>query len=68
MTDKELLDVYMLGWHNELEGKEDIAFYLGDHPLKSVAYYKGKSHCFLGDEQTSFDYLSGEEIIKMIKQ
>lgn len=67
MTDNELLEVYMIGFNEELEGKENMRFYLSDHKLKSKAYYLGRSHAFLGDEQTKFDYLSNEEITKIIR-
>jgi len=67
MTDEELLEVYMNGFTDELDGKEDIKFYLDDHPLKSPAYKLGKLHAAVGDDCRSVDYLSKEEIIKMIR-
>ncbi len=68
MTDKELLDVYMLGFEHELDGKEDIKFYITDSPYKSPAYKLGRLHSALGDDCRSFDYLSGDEILKIIKR
>lgn len=67
MTDEKLIELYMLGFEHELEGEEDIKFYLGDHPLKSPAYKLGKLHAAVGDDCRSVDYLSREEIIKMIR-
>jgi len=66
MTDEELLEVYMNGFTDELDGKEDIKFYLGDHKLKSKAYYAGRADAFYGDDNPNLDYRSNEEIIKMI--
>lgn len=67
MKDKELLEVYMNGFTNELDSKEHISFYLGDHPLKSKAYYAGRMDAFYGDDNPNLDYSSDEEIIKMIR-
>lgn len=67
MTDEELLEVYMNGFTDELDSKEDIKFYLGDHPLKSKAYKLGRLDARLGDDNPNLDYRSGEEIIKMIR-
>lgn len=67
MTDRELLKVYMQGFKDELYGREDIKFYITDSPYKSPAYKLGRLHGLASDEQTSLDYLSGEQIIKMIK-
>lgn len=68
MTNEELYTNYMLGFTDELDGKEDIKFYLSDHPLKSPAYKLGRLHAVIGDDCRSVDYLSREEIIKMIRQ
>jgi len=67
MSDEELIETYMLGFEHELEGEEDIKFYLGDHPLKSKAYYTGRLDAFYGDDNPNLDYQSKEEIIKMIR-
>ena len=67
MTDEELLDVYRIGWNDELDDKENMLFYLSDHKLKSKAYYTGRLHFYLGDEQTKFDSLSNTEIINYIR-
>lgn len=68
MTDKEILDVYMQGFNDELDGKEDIKFYITDSPYKSPAYKLGRLNALVGDDCRSVDYLSGEEILKIIKR
>lgn len=67
MVDKELLEIYMQGFNDELDRKEDIKFYITDSPYKSSAYKLGKWHATIGDDIRSVDYLSNEEILKMIK-
>jgi len=67
MTDEKLIELYMLGFEHELEGEEDIKFYLGDHPLKSPAYKLGRLDAYYGDDNPNLDYRSKEEIIKIIR-
>jgi len=67
MEDEKLIELYMNGFTDELEGKEDIKFYLGDHPLKSPAYKLGRLDAYWGDDNPNLDYRSKEEIIKMIR-
>nr|DAI89642.1 MAG TPA: hypothetical protein [Caudoviricetes sp.] len=67
MRDEELLEVYMIGYQDELYGRENMKFYLGDHKLKSRAYYMGRAHYCIPEKQTSLDYASEEEIIKWIR-
>jgi hypothetical protein len=68
MTDEELFDIYNLGWNDEMNDKEDIKFYISDHPLKSKAYHMGRLHFFLGDDQPKYDYLTKTEVIEMIRE
>lgn len=55
-----LLEVYKLGFDNELNGQDNK-----DYLLR--AYQIGKLHAILGDEQAKFDSLTGEEILEIIK-
>lgn len=65
MTNKELLEMYMKGFSDELNGsllENEIG---GDLYLK--AYKLGSQHAILGDDVRSFDYLTEEQILKLIK-
>ena len=64
MTDKELLEIYLVGFHEELWG---ITAHPYDDELKQHAYSIGSSHAILGDDISSIDLLSNEEIIKIIR-
>lgn len=63
--DKELLDVYMWGFNDELEGKQKM---WNPNPLLLKAYNLGRDHAIIGDDVRSVDYLSNEEILKLIKK
>lgn len=64
MTDNELLDYYMWGFTDELEG-EQPTFFKDD--LADKAYRLGRDHAIIGDDVRSVDYLSNEEILTQIK-
>jgi hypothetical protein len=73
VTDKELLEIYYNGWDNELNTKSKSmhfdnkkkAIYLDK--LKQRAYDLGRVDAFAGDEVSSIDLQSDEEILKSIK-
>lgn len=68
MTDKELLKVYMFGFNNELDGIYNAFQPKDKKSLEYKAYNLGGLHTIVGDDIRSFDYLSDEEILKMIKE
>lgn len=63
-TDKELLEWYYKGFDDELDGNLNIT---EDESLESRAYQIGANHAMFGDEVSSFDSLSKEQILKIIK-
>lgn len=64
ITDKELLEWYYKGFSDELYGNASV---VSDTEIKNRAYNIGANHAILGDEVTSFDSLSKEQILKIIK-
>ena len=62
--DKELLEWYDYGWQYEA-GHRVYPYGLQDKNLK--AFGLGRFHYRLGDDCKSFDSLTDEEILKMIK-
>lgn len=64
-TDKELLKIYMSGFNDELDGRISRNQFNG---LKNKAYNLGKIDAIIGDEITSVDYQTNEEILLRIKQ
>lgn len=64
MSDKQLLEYYMEGFNDELRGKAkgNIKHLLID------AYKLGSDHAILGDDISSIDNLTNEEILKMLKK
>jgi hypothetical protein len=63
-SDKELLDWYMKGFHDELCGTSTIE---SDDNLKNIAYKLGSQHAIIGDDISSIDLLSNKEILNIIK-
>lgn len=63
--DNIILNYYMLGFKDELRGTSTIV--PDDNPIYSKAYNLGAFHAIAGDDQTSLDYLTGEEILERIK-
>ena len=61
--DKELIDYYMIGFNDELTGKTRVV-----HEDLLKAYKLGADHAILGDDISSFDLLTSEEVLKMIKE
>lgn len=66
ITDKELLQWYSKGFSDELSGSSTVI--PQNNYLELRAYEIGANHAFMGDEVRSFDYLTDEEILKIIKE
>lgn len=64
VTDKSLLEWYMKGFNDELKGTSST---VSDHEIENRAYGLGALHAVVGDDVRSVDYLSDEEILKLIK-
>ncbi len=62
--DAELLVWYMHGWHDELDGKTR---YVGGSPIDK-AYQLGRDHAYVGDEISSTELLTNEQILREIKE
>lgn len=62
-TDKELIEIYMTGFKDELNGAEKK--YLEDETM-NYAYLTGRQDAIIGDDIRSSDYQSNNEIIKRI--
>jgi len=64
-SDKDnLLKWYMKGFNDELRGTTTIE---SDNKIDMVAYNLGAQHAIIGDDVSSIDNLSNEEIIDMIE-
>jgi hypothetical protein len=63
-NDKELLEIYLKGFNDELYEKY---FNIYSDTLKSRAYELGKDHAIIGDMVRAVDYLSDEQVLKLIK-
>ena len=67
MNNKEnenLLTYYMYGFKDELNGTTTVE---SDYELENVAYKLGAQHAIMGDDLRDFDYLTYDEILKLIK-
>lgn len=62
IDDKILLETYMLGFSDELEG-ETREF---EDSLMNRAYELGRVDAFVGDDVRSVDYQSDEHLLKRI--
>ena len=65
ITDKELIEIYNIGWKDESNGDWDMFKYT--KPLEKNAYKHGKIDYIGGDDSESVDSQSEEEILKYIK-
>lgn len=66
VSDKEILDVYMLGFRHELYSEECIEESI-DLTILKYAYGLGRDHAIIGDEVSSIDLLGNKEIIDTIR-
>jgi hypothetical protein len=65
MTDKNLLKIYKEGFRDELDSNFDSRRI--NNNLDGKAYNLGSFHAMVGDESKSFDSLSDEQILKIIR-
>ena len=65
MTDKKLLKIYIEGFIDELCNNFDNRKV--NNNLDGKAYNLGSFHAKVGDESKSFDSLSDEQILKIIR-
>lgn len=65
VTDKTLMEIYLLGFEQELQGVFKNEY--EKDSLESRAYEIGSLHAIVGDDVSSIDYLSNEEILKKIR-
>jgi len=65
--DQYLLDAYYLGWDECRKQNAVNKAYMYVNKLEKNAYNLGWDHYIIGDDVRSVDYLSHEEIIKLIK-
>lgn len=66
MTDKDILKIYMQGFKDELDGKFDDRKVNAN--IDGRAYVLGSNHAVLGDDCRSVDYLSDEQILKILRK
>ena len=65
MTNKDLLKIYKEGFTDELDNNFDSRRV--NNNLDGKAYNLGSFHAMIGDEVKSFDSLSDEQILKIIR-
>jgi hypothetical protein len=65
MEDNELIEYYLWGFCDELEGIQSITF---NEPLANKAYILGRDHAIIGDDVRSVDYLTNQQILAQIKK
>jgi hypothetical protein len=63
--DKILLDIYMEGFSDELDGKKERN-YKAHYEMR--AYNLGRLDALVGDDCRSVDYQSNEQILEKIKK
>lgn len=64
-SDKEIYYWYMLGFHDELDGSSSI---MPDEKVLVEAYTVGALHAIAGDDVSSIDCLTREEVLAEIKR
>lgn len=62
--DKLLLETYMWGFNDELDGRTKI---WNPNPLLLRAYNLGRQDAIIGDDVRSVDYQTNEEILNRIR-
>lgn len=65
MTNREILDIYIKGFDDELKLEYKNPYTKGS--VEFHAYDLGSLHAIVGDDCRSVDYLSNEEILNIIK-
>lgn len=64
MTDKEILKIYMEGFNDELTGDLRI---IPNNELSKKAYNLGRIDALMGDELSSIDLQTNQQILKRIR-
>lgn len=64
LKDKQLLETYMWGFNDELDGRERM---WNPNPLLLRAYEIGRGDAIIGDDIPSNDLQTNEEILNKIK-
>jgi len=64
ISDERLMTCYWTGWDDELRGTSSSEY---DHKLENKAYQAGASDALIGDEVSSNDNQTEEEILKRIR-
>ena len=59
-----LLETYMMGFNDELANKEEL---WNPNPLLLRAYHMGRVDAIVGDDVSSSDLQTNEEILKQIR-
>lgn len=65
VSDEELLGYFMQGFEDELYGLDEKTY---DASLKQRAYNLGRLDAIAGDDITSIDYKSNQDIINQIRK
>ena len=66
ITDEELLlEFYMIGFNDELDGISPPNIF-PKHLVTTTAYFVGRHHALIGDDVSSTDLLSNEQILEII--
>jgi high-affinity nickel permease len=64
ISDEDLISAYLAGFRDELTGSSSID---PDIELERKAYDLGVAHAIIGDDVSSIDNLTNDEILKIIK-
>lgn len=64
MSDKRILQVYMIGWTDELNGRITIQ----SESILIKAYNLGRLDALVGDECEAIDNKTNKEILEQIKR
>ena len=63
-TDQELLEIYIWGFNDELNGLPVIPL---DCDLSKIAYHFGREDAIIGDDVSTSDLQTNEEILNKIR-
>ena len=64
ITDIELLDIYIVGFNDELWANPKLNY---EDKLKQISYNEGRDATILGEDIRSVDYRTDQEILQIIK-
>lgn len=66
ISDNRLLEVYMIGFKDCPDNNDMSSNYLHES-LERKAYNLGWDHYIIGDDVSSIDFMSNNEILRLIK-